>query len=225
MKERNPNVEFLRVIMMLLIIMLHLSGELFDIKNIIHQSHSLLVSSIFVIRSFCFLGVSTFAFISGYYGILTSTGKKLIRFEFFALTWGLIFIILDFLFNGFSSVNNLILFLMPTTSGICWYFSSYMLLLIFAPYISFGFEHFDLKINRSIVVVVVLLCYGGSFLFHQNGTSFMLLLYIYIIGRYLRLYPIAKWENNSGSIAYFSIAINALLAFMISYFNIGKGFC
>ena len=61
--KRNLNVEALRVVAMLSILMLHFSSILFSSKT------GLIGSIESIVRSYFFIGVSTFAFISSYYGV------------------------------------------------------------------------------------------------------------------------------------------------------------
>lgn len=61
--NRNLNIEALRVIAMLSILLLHISGRLFVSEdNMIHAAE-------LAVRPYFFIGVSAFAFISGYYGV------------------------------------------------------------------------------------------------------------------------------------------------------------
>ena len=74
MKTRNRNIEALRVAMMLLIIMLHLTGELWNIPAARSQENDFCSSLLIASRTLFLLGVNTFAFISGYYGIINRGG-------------------------------------------------------------------------------------------------------------------------------------------------------
>lgn len=76
MKKRNVNIEALRVILMLLIILLHLSGQFYNIQEIRTETSSFEDSAILSLRMIFMLGVNTFAFISGYYGIINIRGGQ-----------------------------------------------------------------------------------------------------------------------------------------------------
>ena len=67
--KRNQNVEALRVIMMLLIIMMHISARVFCINDVSTITGNVRVALFYGFRSFTFIGVSTFAYISGFYGV------------------------------------------------------------------------------------------------------------------------------------------------------------
>lgn len=132
-KERNSNVETLRVLMMYLIVLLHFSARVFDLGNPDKYS-PFIFSAIQGIRCICFLGVSTFAFISGYYGIKWSL-KKFLKNGILATIWGVVFYAMGMAYGG---ANLKMLF--PLSSGYHWYFSAYMILMILAPVLNKGME-------------------------------------------------------------------------------------
>lgn len=69
MIKRNANIEALRVVMMFFIIMLHMSGQYYNIDTCRVTGHSIEYSGVLSLRMLLILGVNTFAFISGYFGI------------------------------------------------------------------------------------------------------------------------------------------------------------
>lgn len=69
MKKRNANIETLRVMLMFLIILLHLSGRFYDVDALRSMSGDIQASALLSSRMIFLLGVNTFAFISGYFGI------------------------------------------------------------------------------------------------------------------------------------------------------------
>lgn len=79
--NRNANIEVLRVIAIFLILCLHVSGEIFTKDGIMYTSTAVLF------RSYTFLGVSIFAFITGYYGTKWDS-KKFFKYEFMSVSWG-----------------------------------------------------------------------------------------------------------------------------------------
>lgn len=190
MNKINYNVECLRVIMMLLIIMLHLSGEFYDLGKVALISNNIEISTVFGFRSLLMVGVSTFAFISGYYGISQNgRTKKLISYELMALELGGAILFLECMLGKLSS-RDVLVFFMPISSGCCWYFSAYMILLVFAPIISKGLEQLTKEQFRLIIITILIIGYFGYWVFNVLSTDFLTLLCIYLIGRYIRLYPL-----------------------------------
>jgi peptidoglycan/LPS O-acetylase OafA/YrhL len=79
--KRNTNIEALRVIAIFLILLLHVS------TTILKEDGILVTNTAVLFRSYTFLGVSIFAFISGYYGTKWNS-KKLFKYEFMSVFWG-----------------------------------------------------------------------------------------------------------------------------------------
>ncbi len=93
---RNQNIECLRVWMMLSIVIMHLSGgSVSSIPELLSKG-GINSAIFFSYRSLTHLGVPTFAFISGFYGISFKI-KKFIDLEIMAVTYGVVVLILTFM--------------------------------------------------------------------------------------------------------------------------------
>ena len=173
MKNRNLNIEALRVVAMLTILLLHISGRTFISEN--HIIHTIELA----VRSYFFIGVSTFAFISGYYGVKWNT-SKFFKYESMAIMWGGIIFILNFLISSQIQIKSFLLFI-PLLSEVCWYYSAYILLMIVSPYINEGISSMSLEKYKFLLILMIVICYGGNFIFHRNGTTFNILFFIYFL--------------------------------------------
>jgi surface polysaccharide O-acyltransferase-like enzyme len=222
--KRNANIEALRVIMMLFIIMLHMSGQYYNIDACRLTGHSIEYSSVLSLRMLLMLGVNTFAFISGYFGIRSVSVRgghnKVVKYELLAWSWGIIFIVIDIMFSGIHPRHILDL-LLPTASGICWYFSAYMYMLMISQILNRGIENIDKRQYQALMIFLLLVEFVGGTLYHYNGTTLTQLLFIYVIGQYLRKYPIQKIEKNPVQILMIATGINIALVFACSYYQIG----
>lgn len=176
--NRNLNIEALRVIAMLSILLLHISGRLFVSEdNVVHAAE-------LAVRSYFFIGVSTFAFISGYYGVKWNIGKFL-KYESMAVMWGVIIFMSNILLLGGGELKSILLFI-PILSEVCWYYSAYVLLMLVSPFLNDKIKSMDLRQYSLILILMMIICYGGNFVFHRNGTTFNLLFFIYFLGQYIR---------------------------------------
>lgn len=220
MKKRNVNIEALRVILMLLIILLHLSGQFYNIQEIRTETSSFEDSAILSLRMIFMLGVNTFAFISGYYGIINIRGGKIkcISYELLALSWGVLFVLCELL-CGHVNCRHMMDLLLPTTSGICWYFSAYIIMSILSPIINKGLGLLPKKEYALVLLFIFFIEFLGGTLYRVNGTTFMQLFYIYVIGRYLKMYPCKLIEEKSCSLFALSSGINFVFVFGCSYFQ------
>lgn len=214
MKNRNLNIEALRVVAMLSILLLHVSGRIFISEN--NAVHTLELA----VRSYFFIGVSTFAFISGYYGVKWNTAK-FFKYESMAIMWGGIIFILNFLISNQIQLKSLLLFI-PTLSEVCWYYSAYILLMIVSPYINKGINSIGLEKYRILLVLMMVICYGGNFIFHRNGTTFNILLFIYFLARYIKITGFEMSSKRSLFIFFASTTFTALSVVFANNFLGGK---
>lgn len=206
--KRNQNIEALRAVAMLSILFLHFSGTYFvSPDNVIHTIE-------LAVRSYFFIGVSTFAFISGYYGVKWNTGKFL-KYESMAIMWGGVIFILNFLVSDHLQMKSLLL-LTPILSEVCWYYSAYILLMIISPYINEGINSMNLKRYKVLLILMIAICYGGNFIFHRNGTTFNILLFIYFLARYIK---ITNFEMSSKKALLLFIASTTLTALSVVFAN------
>ncbi|WP_206535958.1 hypothetical protein, partial [Segatella baroniae] len=70
--KRNTTIEALRVIMMFFIIMLHMTGQYYNIDTCRLTGHNIEYSGVLSLRMLLMLGVNTFAFISGFSALAPS---------------------------------------------------------------------------------------------------------------------------------------------------------
>ena len=215
MKFRNESIEFLRVIAMLFIVMLHVSGAFANLEadgtfeNALHHSF----------RSVCFTGVTIFAFISGYFGVKWN-GKKFFDYEMMAISFEILVFIFTILFVSSFNISVSLRSLFPIAGGCHWYFSAYM---IFMLLVKFLLPAKVVPKSRLILMILLFITYAVQFLNKTNGTTFLMFVEIYMIGRCLRLNPILWIENHCGKIMMVTLPLNAVLFFLAAYFNFLNG--
>ena len=208
MKARNLNIEALRVIAMLCILLLHFSGRLFVSEDNVAHTVELTV------RSYFYIGVSIFAFISGYYGVKWNI-RKFLKYELMALTWGLIIFILSFLISNHIQLKSLYLFI-PILSEVCWYYSAYILLMIVSPFVNEGINFMSLDKYKILLILMMAICYGGNFIFHRNGTAFNILFFIYFLARYIK---ISGFEISSRKALILFVVSSTITALSVTFAN------
>lgn len=218
MKTRNQNVEFLRILMMLMIVIMHISARLFDLDKVF-GTPSLLNATILGIRGVSFLGVSTFALITGYYGARLNY-KKLFDIEFMALEYGIIVLIANFLFHSPLDREQIFGLLLPVSSGFLWYLQAYVLLVIITPIINLSLDSLSKRIHFSIMILLFLICYIGKFINLGDSCNFLTLFCIYIIGQYLYRYQTIFERKCVGLLVVFSSAL-FFLPFTLNILNKG----
>lgn len=215
---RNQCIECLRTLAMFSVILLHVSGRYLDTINA--STNPVDTAICLGIRQLFFSGggVSVYAFISGFYGVRFRV-SKLLSMEMLAIFWGIAE--MAFLASRGELSGWLIrCLLFPTAGGYFWYFSCYMQLLLLSPFVNMGIKYMSKEQLRYAVIALSLYCYVLKFMCKGNDCDVFTLLTLYLIGRYLRSYPL-RWLQTRASILVVLLALtNVSITALASYLGL-----
>lgn len=205
--QREQSIELLRIILMALIVFGHFM--LFGYHSRINSDGSLNLSA--YLPPLYLYHVDAFVFISGYFGINLKWRKvallivKMMIYSLFAI--GLAILIMpDFKLTLSSLLSNVY----PISACDWWFMAQYLFLMILSPFLNAGMEKLD---KRQATILV-----GVLYLSWFRCTS-VLLLFIYILGRYFRKYPCVQIERNAGKIFITSVVV----FFALNYYLMNEG--
>lgn len=211
MKERSSNIEGLRLLLMLSVVLLHIFGT--------HIKYSYEDKALFypelLIASFSAMGGNAFIFISGYYGIVfrwRSFLKLIIQLCFYSISIYLSYVIFT---KQAIEIKEAFKYLLPVSSGIWWFMSCYVALYLISPLINIGFEKLSKKQAGTIVLALLFFNNFSSFVFSNNalgaaGYNFFILLTVYCLASYMRIYKV------SFKLPLLIYLISSLLIFILS---------
>ena len=206
-QKREQSIELLRIVLMILIVFGHFM--LFGYHSRTNSDGTLNLSA--YLSPLYLYHVDAFVFISGYFGISLKWRKfillivKMVIYSLFAI--GLASLLMpDFKITVSSLLNNMY----PLSACDWWFMAQYLFLMLLSPFINAGMEKLDRK-QATILTIVLYLSW-------LRCTS-VLLLFIYILGRYLRKYPCTFIENNAGKIFVTSVAV----FFALNYYLMNEG--
>ncbi len=169
-RNRDSNMELLRIIGMMLIVLCHTS---FCVQWDEIPRQSLLL------RFGADTGVNCFVLISGYYMIHSKiTIQKFFKLWFTVFTYsaGIYIILLAFNANWIDiNIKNIFKFFAPFLSGHYWFASTYILLMIATPVLNKAIKAFDTNLLLPGIILMILI--NGIMLSSFGGrlTDFMLL--------------------------------------------------
>lgn len=201
--KRESNFELLRIVAIIFITIHHL---LINGLNICGYNKAFDISGdsaiAVLLNSLCVGGVNTFILISGWFGIKHIV-RNVIRLLFDCAVYGLMACLIYLVCTNDSLNIYEFLNSMKFTSG--WYVPNYIWLLLVSPIIEKSLLNINLKILR-IWILILSICqiYLGYYLkfVDANGYSAINFIYLYYIGRYLRLEEqnifYKKWANYGG---------------------------
>lgn len=187
LKERNSNIELLRIVAMLFIISHHLLVHGMSIWENSSLGNFVLLS----IDSLFFVGVNVFVLISGYCSIRFDWKKLLRIYLLVAIIGGFGYIVhlyLDRASLGKSVIYNTI-FSISHAPG-TWFIKTYVYLFLLSPILNTALEHFNKKqALLSLALLTVICVYFGWYWrddVNKDGYNLVNFIWIYCIGYYLR---------------------------------------
>ena len=195
-KRRDSNIELCRLVCMFYIVVFHLFIHNKDVTGGLYYTRAL--TAIFSI------GVPVFVLISGYFGIKRTVRGFLnivVQAVFYCL---LAIVVCHFILHQSITKDNVLGVIFPVTKTQYWFISTYLLLYILAPYLNRLIN----SLNRKefvwyLITLSILVCYWGGVMKGANcgNRSIMLFVFLYSIGRFIRLYypkaeVISKYMRN-----------------------------
>ena len=183
---RKSNIELLRIVAMLMIILHHLVIKGADTCGYLtpyNISDGLLGE---VINSLIISGVDLFILISGYFGSRNIT-YNIIRLILDVAIYGLICFAVSMILGTSFSVKNLISSMSIFNN---WFVLHFILLLMFSPILESALSNIQIRTLRVwiILLTIVNVIFGwGKGVFNIDGYNVMNFIFIYMLGRYLKL--------------------------------------
>lgn len=197
---RQANIELLRITSMLAVVAMHFLG----VGGVMTRSTGawFVVTSVFY--SFAIAATSCYVLIGGYF-LATSkfrTGRIFrLLLEFFTYTFGiyLLFGLVVFLKNGdnlFSWHEFSTFYLFPIVHEENWFVTSYLLMLVLAPFYNIMLQHLTKAQHRLLIgLTAALFSVAPSLLWHASGQflqsggyTFVWFSVLYFVAAYFRLY-------------------------------------
>lgn len=192
-KQRQSNIELLRIITMVMIVAHHFS---------VHGDFNFPINTISVNRLWIQfiqiggkIGVDVFVLISGYF-LITSTSIKwnrVIKIWLQIFTYSvLIYVVLVSLGIQPFGIKDLIKCLFPVTFSQWWFASAYFVLYLFSPYINRALKAFDQRTYLSLLGLMTF-CWciiPTAFSETWQCNDLLWFIYLYLLAGYIRLYGI-----------------------------------
>lgn len=193
-KTRSSNIELLRLILMLMIVMLHVFR--LELHNNINNT-GLYISEL-LLTSLFFVGVNCFVFISGYFGVRFKS-KTIISLGIQALFYSVGILTIAILLGYKPEIRDYVEAVFPISSsltyGTWWFLTAYIALLFIAPLLNHSIEYFNKKQMTIILAGILFLNSFSGFIFNNtyisgDGYSIYNFITIYVLARYIHKYQI-----------------------------------
>lgn len=194
---RESKFELMRIIAILFIITWHIIMHGHLIENTTNQS---IIIPLQIIQFLIMVHVSLFILLTGYFQSKSKFKfKKFIKLIiitiFYSITLYLISIKVGWItdYNKISLFNNMNL----SSVGGYWFISQYLILYALSNYINIFINSLNKKqYNKLLIILFIILSIipllTGNKIIANSGYNFYFFIYLYLIGAYLRIYPLKK---------------------------------
>lgn len=196
-KVRESNFELMRIISMFFIVIYHMlvvsGGQLINHTSGFTQMFCELLSLMIIVH------VNSFVLISGYFQYNRKTSfKKVSNLIGMALFYSII-IALIFDITGLTNIDFLgfVKVFSPLEFPNLWFLVMYIALYLLAPYINILIEKLNQKEHRKLLIlsfvmfsVIPTITYQNTF--RNDGFTLIHFIFLYILGAYLKKYPISE---------------------------------
>ena len=198
-KERNTTIEWLRLALMFFIVLHHVGVHGFlNNPNLTSGQHT----TALILSSFGKIAVALFVLISGYFQAQKTTLNK----KSLLATWRVtllysitIFIIFILLGKVNLTIHTFIKYCFPVASGVYWFVTAYILLLLVAPYLNRFFLQLNKKEATSFLIGASVVAFGINYLsfFDLSLSNLVYFFIFYLTGSYLRRFYHPKKKINA----------------------------
>lgn len=206
-KKRLANIELLRSLAMVMIVILHFLAQS---DNLIELEQSLSFPRVFgmLLENFCLAAVNVYVFISGYYGVYSTfkPGKVialLCQFWFYALGIPLALTLLGLpTVAEAEGIYGIIKYVFPIETEHYWFATAYFMLYLLTPILNRAATGMTQRQYKILLAgLLILLCGIKSispvvFAFDNYGYDLPWFICVYLVAAYLRQYRsklFAKW--------------------------------
>lgn len=197
-KQRQSNIELLRIVLMLMIITHHMIAHGLGLIKIGQPGFIVDRNTYYelFINSFVLISVNAFIFISGFFGMKFKV-RTVVSFILQALCYSIsIYLVFILFHHSLWDLKSFVKCFLPIGKDEWWFLTVYLALYFIAPFLNMGMEYIE---HRQMIFLLAGLlyldCYAG-FVFNtlSGGHSIFHFATIYLIGRYMNKYAVnIKW--------------------------------
>ena len=208
-KVRNSNIELLRIIAMMFIVIWHIS---------VHAQKGELPSHNYI-AAITTTGVNLFVLISGYFGIKLKW-KSLLNILSIVVFYYSVQLIADVLvFGSTPSVGHFINIIAPISRSPWWFMTCYIVLMLISPGLNIVKNNATDKQYKQIIAILVFLSCISGFIFtngliNPNGFNLFHFITLYFVGDAIKRFKVAQYFKTYQLWTIYIISTIALFVYL-----------
>ena len=235
-KKRNPSIELLRIVAMLMMVALHYNTHADTMLKLgIPATGTQVFANI--MEAFCISGLNTYVLISGFF---LSKGKVrlsrvlqlICQVYFYTILISVAMMLVGtYTLHYDNSVYKLVQYIFPISSEHYWFVTAYVIMYALAPVMNIAVEKLERKQIKAVILALLLwFCFIKSFvpvLFPTDhfGYDYGWFICLYLIAAYIRKYNVVLFytAKKSALVYLISTAVIATMSLSLYYINYNWG--
>lgn len=227
---RESNVEALRIICMLMVVVVHLDGGSLGLPDLEGDWNAMTYRKFWrlVVESFAFIGVNCFTLISGYFGIrLRWKGVLAFLYECVFYAVG-IYIVMSILHRASFTWSGLADSALVLTHTDLWYVPAYFLLMLISPWLNSEFANMSRRNSLYLTLAFTGFTFwagwwwGGKF--NAAGYTAWQLVMMYCLGQALACYREELTSRNAMPLWGFAYIIFSVGTIILGVYDFRKAY-
>lgn len=219
--NRDSNLELLRIVCMLFILMHHFVVHVFYPHLALCDGNLGWYRAVCIaINGFAYVGVNCFLLISGYYGI-KFRWKSIFNLYCICAFYALLVVIGRCVWQGVPFDKGMVYaIVLPFSHSELWFITCYSALFLLSPLLNKAIEGLNRKefVFALILLTIVNLYFGFYWHLHNvDGYNLVQFVYVYFIGAFLHKFPLKKLNRKKSMLLY---VIGALLWAVITLLSV-----
>ncbi len=229
MKKRMVNIELLRIVSMMMVVMLHYLGK----GNLLPPLTGSMTVNGYVawgMESLCIVAVNVYMLISGYF--LVESGFKpgrlvelLCQVLFYAILVPIVLVVLGIVPTNIFGINHILETVLPVQMVHYWFITVYVIMYLLSPVLSTAAKSMKQEQLRSTIVALLLFfSVSKSILPFQlvndnKGYDGLWFVCVFLVAAYMRLYGLdfftAKGNGRRGGLCYLAGCVGVYLVMLL----------
>ena len=199
-KARMANLELLRCIAMMMVVVLHYLGKGDLLVDLTEESMGSIGMTAWLLESFCIVAVNVYMLISGYFLCVSSFKiSRLIRLYIqvwiYSVGIGILAYVLGILPSEEFNIHYLLSLVFPVSMGHYWFMTAYVFLYLLLPFVCKAIDKMTKQqMQISLMALLLFFCVLKSILpvrLEEDGMGYDCLWYlcVFLSAAYLRKFP------------------------------------
>ncbi|MGN1147789.1 MAG: acyltransferase [Lachnospiraceae bacterium] len=220
--ERMANMELLRIVSMMLVVVLHFLGKGGGLIKLTESSMPGSGYLAWILEAFAIVAVNVYMLISGFFLVessfkVTRLLQLLLQIWFYSIGIGLVAAAFGLLPEEGFGIHYLLMLFFPVSMNHYWFMTAYVFMYLFIPMLSAGVKRLTKRQMQTALVLLILVfsvvksIVPGRLEADMQGYDCIWYLCVFLLAAYIRLYGIPCLKNKTRSFFVYLAAVAGIV--------------